>query len=337
MKRRSILFSALLFLGVASAQAETTLTVYTAFEAVQLPGLKDAFEKAHPDIKINWVRDSTGIITAKLLAEKENPQADAIWGVSASSLLMLKNEQMLEAYAPKNMARLDKRFYDSSNPPYWVGLDAYAAALCVNTVELEKNKLPMPKTWADLTKPVYQGHLRMPNPASSGTGFLDVSAWLQMMGEDKGWAFMDALDKNINSYTHSGSKPCKDAARGETTIGISFAFPCVNAKNAGAPIEIVIPEEGIGWDAESAAMMKDSDYPEEVKKLLDFTISDAAMKEYNKGFAILAVPGLAAPVANYPPQVAEKMIENDFEWAAANRERILDKWQKSFDAKSEKK
>lgn len=334
---RHILFSVLGITMSMSAYAKTTLTVYTAFEAVQLPGLKAAFEKANPDIEIDWVRDSTGIITAKLLAEKENSQADVIWGVSASSLLLLKNEQLLSAYEPKGMDRLDKRFYDTSTPPYWVGLDAYAAALCVNTVELEKHHLPMPTTWADLTKPVYKGHLRMPNPASSGTGFLDVSAWLQMMGEEKGWGYMDALNNNINTYTHSGSKPCKDAARGETTIGISFAFPGVKAKNKGAPIDIVIPSEGIGWDAESAAIMKNTDYPEEAKKLLDFTISDAAMAEYNKGFAILAVPSLAKPVKNYPAEVAQKMIKNDFEWAAANRERILDTWQKRYADKSEKK
>lgn len=336
MRNRALLgLSALLALG--NAAAATELTVYTAFEAVQLPGLKAAFEKANPDIKINWVRDSTGIITAKLLAEKDNPQADVIWGVSASSLLLLKNEQVLKAYAPKGMERLDKRFYDSANPPYWVGLDAYVAALCVNTVELKKHKLPMPKSWKDLTKPVYQGHLRMPNPASSGTGFLDVSAWLQMFGEQKGWQFMDALHANMNSYTHSGSKPCKDAARGETTIGISFAFPGASAKTSGAPIEVVIPSEGIGWDAESAAMVKDTDYEDEVQKLLDFSISDAALAEYNKSFAVLAVPNKAKPVKNYPSSVAQKMIKNDFEWAATNRERILDTWQKRYDSKSEKK
>lgn len=337
MNYRRLLLATTAALGLASAQAETTLTVYTAFEAGDLARYKAAFEEANPDIKINWVRDSTGIITAKLLAEKENPQADAVWGLAASSLLLLKNEQMLEAYAPKGVERLDKLFVDKSVPPYWVGLDAWAAAVCVNTVELEKNNLPMPASWADLTKPVYKGHVRMPNPASSGTGFLDVSLWLQQMGEEKGWAFMDALDKNINTYTHSGSKPCKDAARGETTIGISFAFRSAKSKNEGAPIETVIPTEGIGWDAEAAAMVKDTDYPEAVKKLLDYAISDAAMKEYNVGYAILAVPGIAKPVKNYPPEVAEKLIENDFEWSAANRERILAEWQKRYASKSEKK
>lgn len=331
------IFAVFMFFSFSFASAKTSITVYTAFESDELQGYKAAFEKANPNIEIKWVRDSTGIITAKLLAEKNNPQADAIWGVSASSLLLLKNEGMLQAYKPKGLERLDKRFYDKANPPYWVGLDAYAAALCVNTVELKKHKLPMPKSWADLTKSVYKGHLRMPNPASSGTGFLDVSAWLQMMGEKKGWQFMDALHKNINNYTHSGSKPCKDAARGETTIGISFAFPGVVAKNAGAPVEIVIPSEGIGWDAESIAMVKGTDYPKEVQKLMDFSISDSAMREYNKGFAILSIPKLAKPVKHYPKEVGERMIKNDFEWAAANRERILNVWQKKYASKSEKK
>lgn len=316
---------------------KTPLRVYTAFEAVDLPRYKAAFEEQYPDIEIQWVRDSTGIVTAKLLAEKDNPQADAIWGLAASSLLMLKNENLLDAYSPEGVERLDSRFVDKANPPYWVGVDAWAAALCVNTSELEKAGLPMPTSWADLTKPEYQGHIRMPNPASSGTGFLDVSSWLQMMGEDKAWDYMDALDKNINVYTHSGSKPCKDAGRGETTIGISFVYPGTTLIEKGAPLEIVIPEEGIGWDAESAAMVRDTDYPDAVKKLMDFAISDAAMKEYNQGFAILSVPELAKPVPHYPEIVEEKMIDNDFEWAAQNRERILDEWQKRYAAKSEPK
>ncbi|MGF0524657.1 putative 2-aminoethylphosphonate ABC transporter substrate-binding protein, partial [Agrobacterium pusense] len=72
-----------------ASAAATQLTVYTALEAEQLKSYKQAFEKANPDIEIKWVRDSTGIITAKLLAEKDRPQADAVWGLAASSLAIL--------------------------------------------------------------------------------------------------------------------------------------------------------------------------------------------------------------------------------------------------------
>lgn len=217
------------------AFAETELTVYTAVEAVDLDRYKETFEKAHPDIKINWVRDSTGVMTAKLLAEKDNPQADVVWGVAATSLLLLKTEGMLEPYQPKDVEALDKKFVDKDTPPSWVGMDAYVAALCYNTVEGEKLGLTPPTSWEDLTKPEYKGHIVMPNPASSGTGFLDVSGWMQMWGEEKAWGFMDKLHENISAYTHSGSKPCKMAGAGEAVIGVSFEFPAPRPRAPARP------------------------------------------------------------------------------------------------------
>ena len=123
-------------LGVVStASADTDLTVYTAIEAEDLKSYAAAFNKDHPDIKINWVRDSTGIITAKLLAEKNNPQADVVWGLAATSLLLMKAEGMLEAYAPAGLDQLDPKFVDGDSPPSWVGMDAWVAAVCYNTIE----------------------------------------------------------------------------------------------------------------------------------------------------------------------------------------------------------
>lgn len=334
-KMAAALLAATLLAGPALAQTE--LTVYTAVEAEDLKKYADAFEAANPDIKINWVRDSTGVVTAKLLAEKNNPQADAIWGLAATSLLLLKSEGMLEPYAPAGVDQLDPKFVDKSDPPQWTGMDAWVAAICFNTVEAEKLGLPMPKSWKDLTDPVYQGHVIMPNPNSSGTGFLDVSSWLQMFGEEEGWAFMDALDKNIARYTHSGSKPCKMAGAGETPIGISFAFRGAKEKAAGAPIEIIVPEEGVGWDMEASAIVAGTDALEAAQKLMDFTVTREANEMYNVGYAVVAMPGVAKPVEHFPEGLVEKMIDNDFEWAANNRERILAEWIKRYDAKSEPK
>ena len=54
-------------LGVVNVTAANAadLTVYTAVEAEDLARYAEEFNKSHPDININWVRDSTGIITAK--------------------------------------------------------------------------------------------------------------------------------------------------------------------------------------------------------------------------------------------------------------------------------
>ena len=315
----------------------TDLTVYTAVEAEDLKRYAATFNEDHPDINIKWVRDSTGIMTAKLLAEKNNPQADIVWGLSGSSLLIFKAEGMLQPYTPKGLKNLDPKFYDQDDNASWIGMDAYVAAICYNTIEGKKNNLVAPKSWWDLTKPMYKGHVIMPNPNSSGTGFLDVSSWLQLFGEKGGWAYMDALHDNIARYTHSGSKPCKLAAAGETAIGVSFAFCGARSKAAGAPIDVIFAKEGIGWELEAAAIIAGTDKLEAAKTLMDWSVTKKANIMYNVAYAVVGYKGVAKQVPHFPPNVLDHMIENDFEFAANNRKRILAEWQKRYDSKSDPK
>lgn len=343
MKRYGPIFSrfaaaAAAMLLAATAAAKTELLVYTAVEADELAKFKGAFEKAHPDIDIKWVRDSTGVMTAKLLAEKDNPKADVVWGLAATSLVLLANQGYFQGYAPKGVEKLDAKYVDpKNNPPLWVGQRVYAAAVCYNTVEGKKKNLPMPTSWQDLTKPVYKGSIIMPNPNSSGTGFLDVSSWLQMWGEEKGWKYMDALHQNISRYTHSGSAPCKMAAAGETPIGVSFAYRVVKSKEEGAPLELILPSEGLGWELEAFAIVRNTKNLEAVKKFADWSVTEEAMKLYAPGYEAVALPGVPNPTKGFPKDIAQRFVKNDFGWAADNRERILKEWQTRYDAKSDPK
>ena len=336
MKRLSIL-AGIATVSIATHAAQTELTVYTAVEAEDLKKYAARFNEEHPEIKINWVRDSTGIVTAKLLAEKSNPQADVVWGLAATSLMLLKNEDMLQSYKPQGYDAISPKFKDLYKEPVWTGMDAWIAAICYNTIEAGKLGLPKPTSWADLTNPIYKDHIIMPNPNSSGTGFLDVSSWLQIFGEDGGWDYMDGLHSNISRYTHSGSKPCKLAASGEIPIGISFAFRAAKSKKSGAPLDIVFPKEGLGWDMEATSIIKGTDKLEAAQTLVDWTVSKKANEMYNEGYAVVAMPGVAKPVEFFPENAESLMIDNDFEWTAANRVEILAKWQERYDSKSEAK
>ena len=330
---------AALAMGLASVAwaQKTELLVYTALETDQIKAYEDAFYKAYPDISIKWVRDSTGVITAKLLAEKANPQADMVVGTSASSLAVFANEGMLQAYAPKGLDKIVPSYRDPKNPPEWVGMDVYGAAVCFNTVEAGKQNLPKPETWKDLTKPVYKGKIVMPNPASSGTGYLDVAGWLQMWGEADAWKFMDALHENVAHYTHSGSKPCREAGAGEFPVGVSFEYRAVTTKKSGAPIDIVFPTEGLGWDLEASGIMKGTKKVEAARKVMDWLASPDAMVLFSKNFAVLAIPGIAKPLDFVPADYEKRLVKNDFAWSAKNRDRILAEWTKRYDSKSEPK
>ncbi|HEX7217713.1 MAG TPA: putative 2-aminoethylphosphonate ABC transporter substrate-binding protein [Burkholderiales bacterium] len=316
---------------------KTQLLVYTALETDQLKAYEQGFYREVNDVEIRWVRDSTGVIIAKLLAEKANPQADVVMGVAASGLALLDQNGMLIPYAPLNLDAIMMQYRDRKNPPAWWGMDVYGATVCFNTVEAKKRNMPKPETWADLTKPVYKGQIVMPNPASSGTGYFDVAAWLTMWGDKKGWDYMDKLHENIAMYTHSGSKPCNQAATGEFVIGISFEYRAHTNKAKGAPIDLVFPKEGLGWDLEAFAIHKGTKKMEAAKKLADWASSKNAMILYGRNFAITAQPGVAEPLANIPKDYEQRLVKMDFNWSAKNRERILAEWNKRYNAKSEKR
>ena len=324
-------------LAAASAWAQKTeLLVYTALETDQLKAYTESFQKTNPNIDLKFVRDSTGVITAKVLAEKANPQADVILGVAASSIEIFKAEGMLAPYSPVGFSALAPRYSDSARPPSWIGQDVFAAVVCYNTVEGAKKGIPKPETWADLTKPIYKGQITMPNPASSGTGYFDVSAWLQTLGEQGGWKYMDALHENIAQYTHSGSKPCRQAGAGEFVVGISFDFRGNDVKQKGAPVELVFPKEGLGWDIEASAIMKNTKKMDAAKKLMDWVATKEANEAYSKNFAIVAHPAVKPALAHIPSDLETRLIKNDFAFAATNRDRILAEWQKRYAVKTEK-
>ena len=316
---------------------KTVLNVYTALETDQIKAYQESFNKSYPDVEIKWTRDSTGIITAKFLAEKSKPVADVVMGVAASSMSVFDREGLLQGYAPANLKAVNPRFTSGGAQPTWVGMNVFGAAICYNVAEAMKQGLPKIESWKDLLRPEFKGKVVMPNPASSGTGFLDVTAWLQMFGEKGGWEYMDGLHQNVAVYTHSGSKPCVMAGAGEFPVGISFEYRANVVRTKGAPIDVLFPKEGLGWDLESIGIVKGTPKLDAAKKLADWASTREANELYAKNFAITAIPGIATRLKHIPVDYEKRLVKNDFQWMGKNRDAILTEWQKRYSAKSEPK
>ena len=148
---------------------------------------------------------------------------------------------------------------------------------------------------------------------------------------------MDKLHESIAQYVHSGSKPCKLAATGEFPIGISFEYRAADLKAKGAPIDLVFPKEGLGWDLEATGIMKGTKNLDAAKKLADWSASRSANDLYKHNFAIVAMPGVAQPNPLIPSNYEQLLVKQDLQWTATNRDRILAEWTRRYDGKSEKK
>ncbi|WP_183753724.1 ABC transporter substrate-binding protein [Pseudochelatococcus contaminans] len=319
-------------MGMAVAQADD-ITVYTSYEEDEIAAFLKRAKEDLPDLNVNVLRLSTGDLHARILAEADNPQHDVIWGWAVTSMIDPRIGELIEVYEPANIERVPAKFRDKDGK--WFATTGYMAAFCVNKEVLEKKGLPMPTSWEDLLNPVYKGEVVMPNPASSGTGYLMVSSILQEKGEEEGWKFLQGLDKNIAQYIKSGSRPCNAASEGEFAIGASFALRAIKNIQSGYPVAMVIPAEGAGNELEANALVAASKNKDAAKRFLDWTISDNAVKGYYDWKEIVTVTGGSMPEnfkeAGLPEDISSVLWDMDFAWSAENRQRILERWQRELE------
>ncbi|WP_236960390.1 extracellular solute-binding protein [Methylobacterium durans] len=319
----------------AHATERTRLTIYTALEPEQHAPFKQAIEAAVPEVEISWVWHQTGVLTDRILAEREHMQADMVLGLAATSLIAFEKLGLLLPYEPVGADRLRKPFRDPTAPYTWTGMDAYLGVICLNSDLAQRQRILTPTRWQHLLRSEWKGRLVLPSPVMTGTGYLLVSNWIQNMGEDAAWAFMDALDQNVVAYLATGSGPCEEVANGRHLAGLSYDMRAALLKEGGAPIQILVPADGVGWELEAFAIVAGSHHIDLAKRVADWAASRAANELYAQTFAIVAHPEVSNPPSTYPPHIEARMAKNDLSWMAENRTRVLAEWTRRYGAKAQ--
>lgn len=315
---------------LADNQGRVELNAYGSIEPDEVAEWVKAFEDDNPGIKLNLIRGSTGDLTARILAERSAPKADVIWRLANTSLILFSAAGMLLPYEPMNYQELRKDFRSNEVIPTWVGHVGYMGVICANTRELERLDLPTPRSWNDLLDPRFRGRIVMPSPASSGTGLLHIASWLTIFGNDAGWKFVGQIDKNMAFYTTSGSKPCTLVGSGEFPIGLSFSTRAAELKASGAPIELIFPREGVGWDLEGSAILRGTKNADAAKRFLDWAISPRAMNLYAKRYPLVGLRGAQPMPNNHPTHPSDLVVPLDFYFISANRDRWIGYWEAEF-------
>ncbi|MEP7029876.1 MAG: ABC transporter substrate-binding protein [Pseudolabrys sp.] len=315
--------------GIAHAGS---VTVYTALEEDEIAEYVAAAKKSVPGVDLKVLRLSTGDLGARILAEASNPQHDVIWGWAVTNMMDSRVLALLQPYKAKGEDKLAAAYRAADNK--WFAATGYMAAFCVNNERIKAKGLSVPKDWADLLDPKFKGEIVMPNPVSSGTGYLQIVGILQKMGEEKGWKFIKDLDANVAQYIKSGSRPCKAARAGEFAVGTSLAFAAIQSIQEGFPVTMVIPSSGAGFELEASALMASSKNKADAEKFLDWTLSPEAAGIYGKYKEIVTIPGVkpsaASEKAGLPADVSKVLLPIDFAKSAKERDAILARWTKEI-------
>ncbi len=313
-----------------AAGAAEKMTLYCSPQIEWCQLVIKEFEKA-TGIKVAMTRKSSGETFAQINAERKNPKGDVWWGGTGDPHLQAAEEGLTVEYKSSRLGDLHPWASKQAEQSGYRTVGIYMGALGFgyNTELLAKKGLPEPKCWADLIKPVYKGEVQIANPNSSGTAYTTLATIMQLFGEKEGFEFMKKLHKNVNQYTKSGSAPIKAAARGETTIGITFLHDVVTQIVNGFPIKSVAPCEGTGYEIGSQSIIKGARNLESAKKWVDWALSPEAQKlmPQAKAYQVPSNAGVAPPPE--APKIEQiKLIDYNFKLygSSAERKRLLSKW-----------
>ncbi len=312
------------------ALAQGEVVVYCSVQEEWCRPMVAAFEKA-TGIKVLMTRKSSGEFYAQIKAESANPKGDVWWGGTGDPHLQAAEELLTDPYVSPVLNDLQDWAVRQAKASNFRTVGIYAGALgySYNAPELAKRKLPEPKCWADLVKPAFKDEVQVANPNSSGTSYTMLATLVQLMGEDKAFDYLKALHKNVNQYTKSGAAPARAAATGESLVGITFQHDAVTQAVNGAPVKIVSPCEGTGYEIGSMSIIKGAKNLANARKWYDWALSPEA-QAIGGGVKSFQVPSnKKAPVPAQAPKLAQiKLIDYDFAkyGSSAERTRLLKKW-----------
>jgi len=344
-KVRAALHSATLAAGLAlaglmasaDARAEGNLTVYCSPQEEWCQLMVNEFQKA-TGITVAMTRKSSGETFAQIKAEAANPKGDIWWGGTGDPHLQAAEEDLTLAYESPMLAELNDwavAQHKTANGKT-VGIYMGALGFGYSADVLKEKGVEGPKCWADLVKPEYKGEVQVANPNSSGTAYTFLATMVQILGEEEAFAYMKALNENINQYTKSGAAPSQAAARGETLIGITFQHDLVTpAVTSGVPMVVVAPCEGTGFEVGSMSIIKGAPNLENAKKWYDWALTPAAQALGAQANAFQIPSNKSAPISENSPKLAEiKLINYDFAkyGSADERKRLLSRWDKDIGA-----
>lgn len=314
------------------AQAKGRLVVYCSATNAMCEAETQAFSKKY-DVKTSYIRNGSGSTFAKIEAEKKNPQADVWYGGTLDPQSQAGELGLLQPYRSPNVDQIVPRFQDPAKVKgnYTSAIYMGVLGFGVNTDRLKKLGITeVPKCWKDLTDPKFKGEVQIADPQSSGTAYTAIATFTQLWGEKKAFDYFKALHPNVSQYTKSGVAPSRNAARGETAVGIGFLHDYALEKEKGAPLELIVPCEGTGYELGGVSIIKGARNLANAKLFVDWALSkegqEVAWKEGHSLQILTNVKAEQSPNAFDPLKL--NLIDYDFEkyGSSEERKRLISKW-----------
>ncbi|MFN3172080.1 MAG: ABC transporter substrate-binding protein [Hyphomicrobiales bacterium] len=297
-------------LGVQAAEGR--LVVYTSQPNADAQATVDAFTAAHPGVDVEWVRDGTTQMMARLATEFEagNPQPDVLLIADMVTMEGLKQEGRLMAHPDADTSAYDDGLMDAEG--YYFSTKLITTGIVYNTAAPFQ-----PDSWLDLLRDEAIGQVRIPSPLTSGAALIHLETLTSNL--DMGWEYYEWLAARDTIAAGGNGGTFNAVAGGEQLFGMVVDFLAIREKANGAPVEFVFPSEGVSAVTEPVAILSTAQNPEAAKAFVDFLLSPEGQQLAADQGYVPAHPAIELP-AGFPARDEITVMDFDPAMALANSE-----------------
>lgn len=306
-------------LAGCGSQKEKIL-IYSSGEDYKIEYMQKRLDEEFPEYEIIVEYQSTGNHAAKLLSEGAETECDITHDLEYGYM-----EKLDELGIFADLSEFDTSIYvdDVIQSKNYLPEARVGGAIIVNTDVLKEKGLAKPTCYEDLLKPEYKGLISMPNPKSSGTGYIFLKGLANAWGEDATFKYFDKLTENILQYTSSGSGPVNALIQEEVAIGLGMTSQAVTQINEGASLEILFFEEGSPYTIYGQAIIAGKEQREPVREVFDFMINTLNYECVENFYPEKLYKNIDYVIENYPENITYSDMSNN---GIEEKEHLLERW-----------
>jgi iron(III) transport system substrate-binding protein len=318
----------------SSGPSRTPLVVYSPHGKDLLQYYEQGFERAHPNVDVQWVDMGSQDVLDRLRSEKANPQADLWFGAPAETFSRAANEGLLDAYRPTWSAAVATEARDAQDR--WYGTYLTPEVIAYNTEAVPAADAP--KDWDDVLDPRWKGKVVIRDPVASGSmraifGALIARSIARTGSTAQGFDWLRKLDANTREYALNPTVLYQKLGRREGVISLWDMPDIADLQVKRYPIGYRIPTSGTPLLVDAIAVVRGAKHPDVAKEFYEFVTTPHALLEAASRFnriparTDIAADSLPAWIRSArteikPMPVDQKLLADS-----------LDSWMKQWDSR----
>jgi iron(III) transport system substrate-binding protein len=310
------------------ARASGPLSVYTALNESTNNAFVAAFNKVHPDVKVQLLPlAAAGDLQTRIQAEKASPRADVFIGGSSEFHDPLGKQGLLEAYKSPNARDVDAAYKDPAG--YWTGW--YIGIFGFVSSTSRASEVPARvQGWDDLLNPGWRGKLILPDPIKTGGGYIFLATQVFRFNRDeqKAMDYMKKLNGNIAQYVGTAPQGIQLVGQGQFVGCPNWAHDILTARNQGQKVDLVIPEP-TGFEVGGLSIVRGGPNPAAARAFVDWVLTREAGQLNVQLSNRLSVRKDVPPAPGAPTLTSVKLVAYDRAWATDNKARLQKAWQQA--------